>query len=80
MFFFSLKEGVIKLAPTYEYKINTDKFVGETPREMDKKRSPSCASDHKPASSMFVEEVEIFFMTESSKEFSVLTLPLDIED
>ncbi|MCD7447913.1 hypothetical protein HAX54_036281 [Datura stramonium] len=76
------KEGAINFAPTYKYEINTDRYVGETPREGEKKRSPAWCdrilwlgkgikqlfykrtelrlSDHKPVSSMFSVEVEIF--------------------
>ncbi|KAK4363354.1 hypothetical protein RND71_018595 [Anisodus tanguticus] len=76
------KEGVINFAPTYKYEINTDRYVGQTPREGEKKRSPAWCdrilwlgkgikqlfykraelrmSDHKPVSSMFSVEVEIF--------------------
>ncbi|CAA2976306.1 type I inositol polyphosphate 5-phosphatase 2-like isoform X1 [Olea europaea subsp. europaea] len=36
------KEGVISFAPTYKYEINTDRYVGETPKEGEKKRSPAC--------------------------------------
>ncbi|XP_009592677.1 type I inositol polyphosphate 5-phosphatase 2-like isoform X2 [Nicotiana tabacum] len=76
------KEGVINFAPTYKYEINTDRYVGETPREGEKKRSPAWCdrilwlgkgikqlfykraeirlSDHRPVSSMFSVEVEIF--------------------
>nr|XP_009761244.1 PREDICTED: type I inositol 1,4,5-trisphosphate 5-phosphatase 2-like isoform X2 [Nicotiana sylvestris]XP_016443078.1 PREDICTED: type I inositol polyphosphate 5-phosphatase 2-like isoform X2 [Nicotiana tabacum] len=76
------KEGVINFAPTYKYEINTDRYVGETPREGEKKRSPAWCdrilwlgkgikqlfykraeirlSDHRPVSSMFSVEVEVF--------------------
>ncbi|KAK4489190.1 hypothetical protein RD792_004984 [Penstemon davidsonii] len=76
------KEGVINFAPTYKYEINSDRYVGENPKEGEKKRSPAWCdrilwfgkgikqlfykraeiklSDHRPVSSMFLVEVEIF--------------------
>ncbi|PIN07766.1 Inositol polyphosphate 5-phosphatase [Handroanthus impetiginosus] len=76
------KEGIINFAPTYKYDINSDRYVGENPREGEKKRSPAWCdrilwfgkgikqlfykraemrlSDHRPVSSMFSVEVEIF--------------------
>ncbi|XP_022892762.1 type I inositol polyphosphate 5-phosphatase 2-like isoform X1 [Olea europaea var. sylvestris] len=35
------KEGLISFAPTYKYEINSDRYVGETPKEGEKKRSPA---------------------------------------
>ncbi|OWM88297.1 hypothetical protein CDL15_Pgr003709 [Punica granatum] len=35
------KEGAINFPPTYKYEINSDGYVGETPREGEKKRSPA---------------------------------------
>lgn len=35
------KEGVINFPPTYKYGINSDVYVGENPREGEKKRSPA---------------------------------------
>lgn len=35
------KEGVINFAPTYKYEINFDRYVGENPKEGEKKRSPA---------------------------------------
>ncbi|KAG8382479.1 hypothetical protein BUALT_Bualt05G0081500 [Buddleja alternifolia] len=76
------KEGMINFAPTYKYEISSDRYVGENPREGEKKRSPAWCdrilwfgkgikqffykraeiklSDHRPVSSMFMVEVEIF--------------------
>ncbi|CAA0838099.1 Type I inositol 1-4-5-trisphosphate 5-phosphatase 2 [Striga hermonthica] len=76
------KEGIINFAPTYKYEINSDRYVGQNPREGEKKRSPAWCdrilwfgkgikqlfykraeiklSDHRPVSSMFLVEVEIF--------------------
>ncbi|KAL2548004.1 Type I inositol 1 [Forsythia ovata] len=76
------KEGAINFAPTYKYEINSDRYVGENPKEGEKKRSPAWCdrvlwlgkgikqlsykraeirlSDHRPLSSMFLVEVEIF--------------------
>nr|GMD79429.1 type I inositol polyphosphate 5-phosphatase 2-like [Ipomoea batatas] len=76
------KEGAINFAPTYKYEFNSDRYIGETPREGEKKRSPAWCdrilwlgkgikqlfykradirlSDHRPVSSMFTVEVEIF--------------------
>ncbi|CAI9772450.1 unnamed protein product [Fraxinus pennsylvanica] len=76
------KEGVINFAPTYKYEINSDRYIGENPKEGEKKRSPAWCdrvlwlgkgikqlsykqadirlSDHRPVSSTFLVEVEIF--------------------
>ncbi|KAK6122233.1 hypothetical protein DH2020_044021 [Rehmannia glutinosa] len=76
------KEGMINFAPTYKYEINSDRYVGQNPKEGEKKRSPAWCdrilwfgkgikqlfykrseirlSDHRPVSSMFLVEVEIF--------------------
>ncbi|WOG90137.1 hypothetical protein DCAR_0209380 [Daucus carota subsp. sativus] len=35
------KEGVISFPPTYKYGINSDVYVGENPKEGEKKRSPA---------------------------------------
>ncbi|KAM7254002.1 hypothetical protein ACFE04_031684 [Oxalis oulophora] len=35
------KEGVINFPPTYKYEINSDRYVGENPKEGEKKRSPA---------------------------------------
>lgn len=35
------KEGLINFAPTYKYGVNSDNYVGENPKEGDKKRSPA---------------------------------------
>lgn len=35
------KEGVINFAPTYKYEINSDRYVGQNPKEGEKKRSPA---------------------------------------
>ncbi|XP_050231877.1 type I inositol polyphosphate 5-phosphatase 2 [Mercurialis annua] len=35
------KEGFIKFPPTYKYEINSDRYVGENPKEGEKKRSPA---------------------------------------
>ncbi|KAF3644911.1 Type I inositol 1,4,5-trisphosphate 5-phosphatase 2 [Capsicum annuum] len=102
------KEGSINFAPTYKYEINTDRYVGETPREGEKKRSPAWCdrilwlgkgikqlfykrtelrlSDHKPVSSMFSVEVEIFDHRKLQKVLHVNTaavhpeILLDIEE
>ncbi|KAJ8538701.1 hypothetical protein K7X08_029997 [Anisodus acutangulus] len=102
------KEGEINFAPTYKYEINTDRYVGETPREGEKKRSPAWCdrilwlgkgikqlfykraelrlSDHKPVSSMFSVEVEIFDHRKLQRVLNVNTaavhpeILLDIED
>ncbi|KAK7406365.1 hypothetical protein VNO78_07989 [Psophocarpus tetragonolobus] len=76
------KEGLITFPPTYKYEINTDRYVGESPKEGEKKRSPAWCdrilwlgkgiqqlqygraeiklSDHRPVSSVFLVEVEVF--------------------
>ncbi|KAL2901563.1 Type I inositol polyphosphate 5-phosphatase 2 [Bienertia sinuspersici] len=35
------KEGSITFPPTYKYEINSDRYVGENPKEGEKKRSPA---------------------------------------
>lgn len=35
------EEGAINFAPTYKYEIKSDRYVGETPREGEKRRSPA---------------------------------------
>lgn len=35
------KEGPITFPPTYKYEINSDRYVGENPKEGEKKRSPA---------------------------------------
>ncbi|CAM8982985.1 unnamed protein product [Rhodiola kirilowii] len=35
------KEGVINFPPTYKYEFNTDRYVGENPKEGEKRRSPA---------------------------------------
>ncbi|CAH9080021.1 unnamed protein product [Cuscuta epithymum] len=76
------KEGAINFAPTYKYEFNSDRYVGESAREGEKRRLPAWCdrilwlgkgikqifynrtnirlSDHRPVSSMYVVEVEIF--------------------
>ncbi|XP_021907927.1 type I inositol polyphosphate 5-phosphatase 2-like isoform X1 [Carica papaya] len=76
------REGLIGFSPTYKYEINTDRYVGENPKEGEKKRSPAWCdrilwlgkgikqlsykraelriSDHRPVSSVFLVEVEVF--------------------
>ncbi|KAF9625879.1 hypothetical protein IFM89_027656 [Coptis chinensis] len=80
--FHGWKEGVIDFPPTYKYEINSDRYVGENPKEGEKKRSPAWCdrilwfgkgikqlsykqaeirlSDHRPVSSIFLVEVEVF--------------------
>ncbi|MED6167715.1 hypothetical protein PIB30_005339 [Stylosanthes scabra] len=76
------REGLINFPPTYKYEINSDRYVGENPKEGEKKRSPAWCdrilwqgkgikqleyeraeiklSDHRPVSSIFLVEVEVF--------------------
>ncbi|GFZ17060.1 myo-inositol polyphosphate 5-phosphatase 2 [Actinidia rufa] len=76
------KEGTIAFPPTYKYEINSDRYVGENPKEGEKTRSPAWCdrilwlgkgikqlayrraeirlSDHRPVSSNFLVEVEVF--------------------
>ncbi|EOY24074.1 Type I inositol polyphosphate 5-phosphatase, putative isoform 3 [Theobroma cacao] len=35
------KEGLIDFPPTYKYEMNSDRYVGEIPKEGEKKRSPA---------------------------------------
>ncbi|PON57108.1 Deoxyribonuclease I [Parasponia andersonii] len=35
------KEGVIDFPPTYKYETNSDRYIGENPKEGEKKRSPA---------------------------------------
>jgi hypothetical protein len=35
------KEGLINFPPTYKYEMNSDKYIGENPKEGEKKRSPA---------------------------------------
>lgn len=35
------KEGLITFPPTYKYEMNSDRYVGENPKEGEKKRSPA---------------------------------------
>ncbi|KAJ4951173.1 hypothetical protein NE237_028005 [Protea cynaroides] len=35
------KEGLIKFSPTYKYEFNSDTYIGENPKEGEKKRSPA---------------------------------------
>ena len=35
------KEGVIDFPPTYKYEFNSDRYVGENPKEGERKRSPA---------------------------------------
>ncbi|XP_061359688.1 type I inositol polyphosphate 5-phosphatase 2-like [Gastrolobium bilobum] len=35
------KEGLINFPPTYKYEFNSDKYVGENPKEGEKKRTPA---------------------------------------
>ncbi|KAK6947458.1 hypothetical protein RJ641_000931 [Dillenia turbinata] len=35
------KEGVINFPPTYKYEFNSDRYVGENPKEGEKRRSPA---------------------------------------
>ncbi|KAG9452231.1 hypothetical protein H6P81_005135 [Aristolochia fimbriata] len=35
------KEGMIKFPPTYKYEIDSDRYIGENPKEGEKKRSPA---------------------------------------
>lgn len=35
------REGVLDFPPTYKYEFNSDRYIGETPKEGEKKRSPA---------------------------------------
>ncbi|KAF7828532.1 type I inositol polyphosphate 5-phosphatase 2-like [Senna tora] len=76
------KEGLINFPPTYKYEFNSDRYLGEIPKEGEKKRAPAWCdrilwlgkgikqlsydrsdirlSDHRPVSSIFSVEVEVF--------------------
>ncbi|PWA96931.1 myo-inositol polyphosphate 5-phosphatase 2 [Artemisia annua] len=80
--FYGWNEGAIKFPPTYKYEMNSDRYVGEHPKEGEKKRTPAWCdrilwfgkgikqlcydradmrmSDHRPVSSVFAIEVEVF--------------------
>ncbi|KAL3619404.1 hypothetical protein CASFOL_036974 [Castilleja foliolosa] len=86
------REGMINFAPTYKYELNSDRYVGQNPREGEKKRSPAWCdrilwfgkgikqllykrtetrlSDHRPVSSTFMVEVEIFDQRKLQKALS----------
>ena len=34
-------EGVIDFPPTYKYEVNSDRYVGENPKEGEKRRTPA---------------------------------------
>ncbi|CAI0418400.1 unnamed protein product [Linum tenue] len=87
------REGTINFPPTYKYEINSDRYVGEHPKEGEKRRSPAWCdrilwlgkgikqlfyrradlrlSDHRPVSSMFVVEVEVFDHRKLKKALNV---------
>ncbi|WVZ12806.1 hypothetical protein V8G54_017336 [Vigna mungo] len=75
------KEGLINFPPTYKYEINSDRYVGQSPKEGEKRSPAWCdrilwlgkgikqlqygraeikLSDHRPVSSAFLVEVEVF--------------------
>ncbi|KAJ8774483.1 hypothetical protein K2173_016929 [Erythroxylum novogranatense] len=57
------KEGVIKFPPTYKYEINSDRYVGENPKEGEKRRSPAWCDrilwSGKGIKQLFYERAEI---------------------
>ncbi|TXG54347.1 hypothetical protein EZV62_019603 [Acer yangbiense] len=89
------KEGIINFPPTYKFEINSDRYVGENPKEGEKRRSPAWCdrilwfgkrikqlsynssemrlSDHRPVSSMFLVEVEVFDHRKLKKALNVST-------
>ncbi|XP_039058582.1 type I inositol polyphosphate 5-phosphatase 2-like isoform X1 [Hibiscus syriacus] len=89
------KEGVINFPPTYKYEMDSDRYVGEIPREGEKKRSPAWCdrilwsgkgikqlcyqraeirlSDHRPVSSTFLLEVEVFNHRKLKRALNVST-------
>ncbi|KAI3693760.1 hypothetical protein L1987_76712 [Smallanthus sonchifolius] len=80
--FYGWNEGVINFPPTYKYEAGSDRYVGENPKEGEKRRTPAWCdrilwsgkrikqlcynraeirmSDHRPVSSVFAIEVEVF--------------------
>lgn len=80
--FYGWNEGIIEFPPTYKYEVNSDRYVGENPKEGEKRRTPAWCdrilwfgkgikqlcynraeirmSDHRPVSSVFAIEVEVF--------------------
>ncbi|KAI3918552.1 hypothetical protein MKX01_041872 [Papaver californicum] len=82
MFLMDGTKGAIDFPPTYKYEFNSDRYVGENPKEGEKKRSPAWCdrilwfgkgikqlsykraemklSDHRPVSSNFLIDVEVF--------------------
>ncbi|XP_052210332.1 type I inositol polyphosphate 5-phosphatase 2-like isoform X2 [Diospyros lotus] len=89
------KEGPITFPPTYKYEINSDRYVGENPKEGEKKRSPAWCdrilwlgkgikqlsyqraeiklSDHRPISSVFLVDVEVFDHRKLQRALNVTT-------
>ena len=39
--FHGWKEGVIDFPPTYKYEVSSDRYVGENPKEGEKRRTPA---------------------------------------
>lgn len=35
------KEGILDFPPTYKYEFNSDRYIGEVPKEGEKRRSPA---------------------------------------
>lgn len=89
------KESPITFPPTYKYEFNSDRYVGENPKEGEKRRSPAWCdrilwmgkgikqlsyrraeiglSDHRPVSSVFVVEVEVFNCRKLQRALSLTT-------
>ncbi|KAJ6427028.1 hypothetical protein OIU84_022592 [Salix udensis] len=70
------KEGVISFPPTYKYEINSGRYVGENPKESEKKRSPAWCDRilwlGKGIKQLSYKRSEIKALGSSTSQFNVL--------